>query len=731
MIPSEAQILGRLQAKGSRILSFAELTGAFKVSEEEKDPFRLRLNALEREGKVARVRGGKYSAIEYSGLVAGKISIRAEGFGFVLSSDRAGDDLFIPPGKLGGALDGDIVLAREEKPKAGRRGVRRREERLAGTVLKILDRRRDRLVGQYHLRDGRSLVLPYDPRMATEVRVPAEGRGGALDSEIVVAKFVAYPDDRRIARGEVVERLGFLGEPGVDLEIVIRQFDLPNRFPNEVIAEAASFPEELRPEDWRGREDFRGHPIITIDGETARDFDDAVEVERTPRGWRLGVHIADVSHYVREGSALDSEGRWRATSVYFPGRVVPMLPERLSNGLCSLNPRVERLTLSALIEFDDRGRVLETRFARGVIRSAARMTYTEVARLLEHATPEDRRGYGPLLDRFPLMRTLALLLRSRRMERGSIDFDLPSAAVTLDDEGYVISIRPESRNIAHSIIEEFMLAANEAVARHLLFSKEPAIYRVHHRPDPDRLIDLQETLASFGYELKGDLAQIPPSRFQEILGEIKGKPEERFLTDLLLRSQQKAIYSARCDGHYALAADYYCHFTSPIRRYPDLIVHRALTRLLESGRPFPPADFEARNNHLEEIARECSERERRAESAERESLLWKKIVFLRDKMGQVFNAYVSGVTAFGLFVTLSEFLVEGLVSVSTMSDDFYVYDAKGHRLQGRATGKSFRLGDLIRVKLAAIDEVQRRVDFRVVEAATARPPARGKPPRRG
>jgi ribonuclease R len=737
MLPSDAQILDRLRQKGSRILSFGQLSGTFGVPDSEVDAFRELLNAIEAQGKITRVRGEKYSAIEFSNLVAGKITIRAEGFGFVLSPDPGGEDLYVPRSGLGGALDGDFVLARQAETKK-KKGSRRGDDRISGVVVKILQRARDRIVGQFDSKEGRSRVIPYDPKMAIEVRIPREQTDGAIDSEIVVAKFTSYPDDRRIAHGEIVERLGFLGEPGVDVEIVIRMHDLPSRFPNEVVAESERFPEQLSADDLAGRADFRDHAIVTIDGETAKDFDDAVEVEKTPSGFRLGVHIADVSHYVAEGTALEAEARWRGTSVYFPGRVIPMLPERLSNILCSLNPRVDRLTLSAVIDFGADGRVQNAAFTKGVIRSAARMTYTEVARLLDHPTPEDAQAYGPLLPKFRLMRELAMLLKKRREARGSIDFDLASAAVMLDADGFVVGIHPEDRNVAHLLIEEFMLAANEAVAKHLLFAKEPAIYRVHDRPDPDRLVALRETLQSFGYELKGDLEEIRPAAFQKILHEIEGKPEERFLTDLLLRSQRKAVYSSECRGHYALAADYYCHFTSPIRRFPDLIVHRALTRLLTARRPFPPEDFEARNGFYEQLARDSSERERRAESAERASLLWKKIVFLRDKIGRTFDAYVSGVAAFGVFVTLSEFLVEGLVPIQTLSDDFYVYEERAHRLRGRHTDKAYRLGDPIRVKLTALDEVQRRVDFRPESAPAPAPreprrPEAARPagPRRG
>ena len=538
-----------------------------------------------------------------------------------------------------------------------------------------------------------------------------------------------------MAYGEVEERLGFLGEPGVDIEIVLRSHRLPPRFPEPVVEEAERFPQEVRKEDLEGRRDFREHRIVTIDGETAKDFDDAVEVEATPGGFRLGVHIADVSHYVDEGTLLDDEARSRGTSVYFPGRVLPMLPERLSNGLCSLNPRVDRLVLSAILNLDSRGRVESAEFCKGVIRSAHRMTYTEVARLLENApSRDDERRYGPFLEVFRTMGAVAALLRERREARGSIDFDLPDADIVLDDAGLVVGIVPESRNVAHRLIEEFMLAANEAVAKKLLFAKQPAIYRVHDRPDPDRLVDLREVLESFGYELKGDLAELPPAAFQRLLKQIEDKPEERLLHDLLLRAQRKAVYSEECRGHYALAAPYYCHFTSPIRRYPDLIVHRQLSRLLADGRPVPAKQFDAVQDRMREISAFSSERERRAEQAERESLLWKKIVFMKDKLNREFDAYATGVTSFGVFVTLQEFFVEGLVPVSALGNDFFVYEEKQHRLRGRSSGKTYRLGDSLRVKLVAIDEVRRRLDFRLAGEPAAPSPSKdeafGRRPRR-
>ncbi len=727
--PRDSEILELLRRKGSRILSFREIAKALPVREEDEDALRERLDALERKGEIARVRGEKYSAIEFSNMVAGRITVRPEGFGFVLID--GGDDLFVPRSGMHGAMDGDTVLAREERSRARGRG--RDTGKTSGTVVKVLDRARERVVGRFETSEGKKIVLPYDPRIDAIVRIASGKTHGAREGEIVEARLTSFPDARRIAQGVVEERLGFLGEPGVDIEIVLRSHNLPHRFPEPVVAESEAFPEEVRESDFAGRRDFRNARIVTIDGETAKDFDDAVQVERTATGYRLGVHIADVSHYVVEGTALDDEARSRGTSVYFPGRVLPMLPERLSNGLCSLNPRVDRLVLSALLDLDSNGRVEKADFVKGVIRSGHRMTYTEVARLLESKpTPADAERYGPYLEDFRVMGDLAAVLRRRRETRGSIDFDLPDADIVLDDEGLVVGIVPESRNVAHKLIEEFMLAANEAVAKHLQFAKQPGIYRVHDRPDPDRLVDLREVLQTFGYELKGDLAEVPPSAFQKILNAIEGKPEERLLRDLLLRAQRKALYSEECRGHYALAAAYYCHFTSPIRRYPDLIVHRQLSRLLADRRPVPAKDFEAVNQRLSEIAAWSSERERRAEAAERESLLWKKIVFMKDKVGREFDAFVTGVASFGVFVTLRDYFVEGLVPISALGEDFFVYEEKQHRLRGRSSGKIFRLGDSLRVKLKAIDEVRRRLDFRLAEEASPRASsaAFGRRPRR-
>ena len=448
MLPRDSEILARLREKGLRILSFSDLARKIGVSEEEEDAFREQLDSLERRGQIVRVRGEKYSAIEFTNQVAGRITVRPEGFGFVLVD--GGPDLFVPRSGMHGAMDGDTVLAREERPRS--RGRSEAADRISGTVVRILERARERVVGRFEKRDGRAQVFPYDPRIDAIVRIADGKTHGAREGEIVEARITAFPDARRIAHGVVEERLGFLGEAGVDVEIVLRSHGLPPRFPQPVVEEAERYPSRVLTEDLLGRRDFRDRRIVTIDGETAKDFDDAVEVEKTPTGFRLGVHIADVSHYVQEATLLDDEARSRGTSVYFPGRVLPMLPEKLSNGLCSLNPGVDRLVLSAILETDRKGRVVGSEFVKGVIRSAERMTYTEVARLLEgKPSRADEERYGPLLGAFRDMAELAARLRERRDSRGSIDFDLPDADVVLDDAGLVVGIVPESRNVAHPL----------------------------------------------------------------------------------------------------------------------------------------------------------------------------------------------------------------------------------------------------------------------------------------
>src|SRR5688500_6868198 len=544
-----------------------------------------------------------------------------------------------------------------------------------------------------------------------------------------------YPDrSTHFAQGRVVEVLGFIGDPGVDIEVVIRKHHIPHHFPEEVLEEAEAIPTEVSADEIAKRTDLRERNIVTIDGETAKDFDDAVEVQRLRNGnYLLGVHIADVSHYVTEGSLLNAEAFERATSVYFPGRAIAMLPERLSNGICSLNPKVERLTFSCEIEIDPRGKFIDHKIYKSVIRTRERMTYTNVnailvARGAAPASGADRdraaeaaaapllERYGYLLEDFERMHELYEILRARREQRGSIDFDLPEAEVMLDETGVIENIRATERNVAHRLIEEFMLAANETVARELVFANQPGIYRVHQQPDAQKLEDLKEILKEFKLKLRGNVEEIRPAELQRVLKEVAGTPEERFLTNIVLRSMKRAFYSEESTGHFALAFEHYCHFTSPIRRYPDLIVHRRLFELITSGALYGERREEIERAHPQ-YALQSSERERRAEEAEREVLEWKKVIFMRDKVGNEYTGIVTGVAPFGLFVELDEIFVQGMVPVATIGGDFWHYADREHRMRGESTNRELRLGDKVRIRVESIDEDKHQIELRLREVA--------------
>jgi ribonuclease R len=574
---------------------------------------------------------------------------------------------------------------------------------------------RDSLVGTIEIDElGRPLLAPFDARLQLEL--PVEGAEGVARGELVVVAVVPA-SGRRPPRARLVERLGPPDEPGVDVLAILRHYRIPDEFPPEVERAAESLPAEPRPPDWQGREDLRGEVVITIDGETARDFDDAVSIERLGNGvFRLGVHIADVSHYVPEGSVIDREAYLRGTSVYYPERAVPMLPERLSNGLCSLRPHSSRLTVSAFLDFDRDGRVLERRFAETVIRSTRRMTYEEVRRLLSEPRPEDGPAYGDVLPALREMHHLMEILLHARMVRGSIDFDLPEGNVELDTDGVVVGIRPQERTVAHRIIEEFMIAANEAVAFELVSHEIPALFRVHDPPRSERLEELRDLLRPLGIELPDDLESLHPSALQAVLRRVAGTPEEQFVASVVLRTMQRAIYDPECRGHYALASRYYTHFTSPIRRYPDLLVHRQLKRRPTAEEA---AGLAAR---LPEIAEHCSVTEKRAEQSERDLLQWKKVRFLAGRVGERFWGRITGVQPFGLFVQLEGLNVDGLVPVRTLGDDYYVYEPEAHRLVGERHGRVFQLADAVEVELTGADLRRRSLDLRIVGVPT--PPAR-------
>lgn len=730
-------------------------------------------------------------------LIAGRIVAHREGYGFVVPDKPipgVAGDLFIPRDNMNDAMHGDRVLSRIAH--------RRPDGRAEGRVVQILQREHPTIVGLFRYGPHGNHVLPYDVRIHHEIFIPAgqeltpellqkigaHGRDAAaararlpeLDGAVVNVEITRFPKGGLAPAGRVVEILGRPGEIGVDTEIIIRKHHLPHAFSDETLEEARATPQQVSDHDLRGRRDFRRLPIVTIDGETARDFDDAVHVSRRPDGgYELQVHIADVAHYVRVGSALDREARVRGTSVYFPNRAVPMLPEELSNGICSLNPHVDRLVMSVLMEMDASGKMISADFTPGVIRSAERMTYTSVHKVLE-ADPEMTQRYAHLVDNFRLMKELALLLNRQRNDRGSIDFDLPEPVIEFDESGRMMSIVRSVRNVAHRIIEEFMLAANEAVAQYLERRGIATLHRVHEKPDPKKVIEFEDLAQAFGYSLgvedlserrvtvrhgrvqppardtrQGRAAQgrmrqmsvtvpaseevdIRPQHYQRLTEKIAGKPEERILSYLMLRSLKQARYAADPLGHFALATDEYTHFTSPIRRYPDLIVHRTLKWALENPSVKPQASASRsrssakdrepamlgpyRRVELEEIAAETSESERAAEAAERELMDWKTAQFMESRLGDEFDALIISVQKFGFFVELVELFVEGLVSIDHLEQatgQRAVFRERDHTIvtepyrsaRGSAPRHTFSLGDRLRVRAERIDPFRHKVEF--------------------
>jgi ribonuclease R len=836
---SDSAVLKKISLQPKRSAGFKQLLRELGLHGDARQQLSECLDDLVARGELT-VDGDRYALPKAPGKnqIMGRLTMHRDGYGFVILKseslrEKISGDIYIPPPAIGNAMHGDRVLVEVKEVREGGRAE--------GRILRVAGRAHPTVVGIFHYGSRHNYVTPFDEKITLDVVIPRGAEVPSADESltghktmptrhrvvgeeayrrhvewddlegvIVDVAITDWPTPTQNPRGRVIEILGYQDDFGVDVEIVIRKHHFPHRFPRDVLDEAQSVETSIPTRELRTRRDYRNLPIVTIDGETARDFDDAVFVRRRHNGnFELHVHIADVAEYVREGTPLDNEARLRGTSVYFPDRAVPMLPIELSTDICSLRPHLDRLVMSCTMEIDHRGVVLGYEINPGVIRSAERMTYTDVNALLE-GDAKLRERYHQLVDVFELMRELTMLLNRKRVRRGSIDFDLPEPFIEFDEFGIMKAITRSERNFAHRLIEEFMLAANESVASYLEQKNIASLYRIHEKPDPKRVLEFETTAAAFGYSLgvgslpvkkfrytderrprnaRGERSRsgqswreieipedirITPHMYQKLTEKIEGKPEERILSYLMLRSLKQARYSERNVGHFALAAPTYTHFTSPIRRYPDLIVHRILKDVLADNperhegevpigigspvqRPYDPdasttdsakhsgrspwsqgkhapSDRHTRRRHVEDdaahgpipeellhdIADESSQSERRADDAERELLEWKKIKFMQDRVGEDFQALIISVTKFGFFVELTDLFVEGLVPLSTLTSDRYTFHENTRQIIGQRTKKRFSLGDTVHVLLDRIDQVQRKLQFAIIEEAPPR-----------
>jgi ribonuclease R len=756
---TDANILDHVARLPHARATFKQLVRELGAKLLSRDELESALDRLIERGQLVEIRSGHFVVTRLSREYAvGRLNMHRDGYGFL-----------IPDHPIEG-LRGDVYISRESAQEAmhGDRVVVRiarieRDGRADGEIVKVLRRAHQTVVGEFRIRKRGNFVAPHDERIRQWIEIPAgmelpsamlsRDRVGVLpvdvksaedlDGMVVNVEILEFPEDGDSAVGRVIEILGRPDDFGVDVEIMIRKHHIPHRFPPEVLEQAQSFSDVIREEELAGRQDYRALDIVTIDGETARDFDDAVWVDQLANGnYALQVHIADVGHYVRPRTPIDEEAFLRGTSVYFPDRAVPMLPLELSTEICSLQPKVDRLVLSVELEIDRRGDIIAQRFGRGVIRSVERMTYTAVHALLEGDAALGER-YAPLIGRFELMRELALVLNQKRIRRGAIDFDMPEPLIEFDEFGEMAGVTRSPRNIAHRLIEEFMLSANEAVASHLEQAAIASIFRIHEKPDPKRVMEFEEIATHFGYSLgigavpvkrfrtqpmrrrdgkmvrkeiviADDSLSISSRNYQKLIAQIEGKPEERILTYLMLRSLKQARYSAQNKGHFALAAKSYTHFTSPIRRYPDLIVHRLLDASLSGRRDLLGPE------QLESIAHDCSETERRAADAERELVEWKKARFMEAKVGEEFKGLITSTTRFGFFVELENLFVEGLVPIDTLPGDRYMFQDNTRKIVGQRTRREFSIGDTANVLLERVDPVEHKLQFSLVERERAR-----------
>ena len=700
------RILAYMESEGYVPIKRRDMRAMLSVPQEDREKFESLINELIAEGRVFETKKGKLASPKDLQMATGTFIGHARGFGFV-TPDAGGEDIFIPASETMGAMQKDRVLYKMlHKAEKGKKAD--------GVIVRILERGQQRIVGTFEAGSkGYGFVVADDKKIAKDIFISRENTKGAVTGHKVVVEITDYGEDRRNPEGKVIEILGHINDPGVDILSVIRRYELAVEFPEEVYAEIEHLGTEVAEADKKGREDLRDLLTITIDGADAKDLDDAVSLKRLGNGnFELGVHIADVSHYVRENTALDKEAYARGTSVYLVDRVIPMLPHKLSNGICSLNPHVDRLALSCLMEVNGRGEVVSHRILESVINSDYRMTYTAVREILEDGTPALLEQYAEILPMLEDMEELRQILGEKRRKRGSVNFDLPESKIILDENGKPIDIKPYEKSIATNMIEEFMLVCNETIAENSFWQEMPFMYRSHQEPDEDKLEKMEQFLRGFGYYLRKKDGEIHPRELQKVLQKAEETDEERIITRMVLRSMMQARYTAENGGHFGLAAKYYCHFTSPIRRYPDLEIHRMIKKMLHGELDEKASVYYRRK--MPDWAKYCSKQERVAEDAERDTDALKKVEFMEDKVGQIYEGIISGVTNWGIYVELPN-TIEGMVALSQMDDDYYEFDEKKMLVFGKRTKKSYRLGDKVVVSVAKVDRMMGTIDFAFAE----------------
>ncbi len=699
----QEKLLAFMADKQYRPMTSKDISLLLGIKAEDMPMFYDMLSQLEGKGKIIITKKGKIALPEAFDLITGSFIGNERGFGFVRCEGRDGD-IFIPRTSVNGAMHKDTVMVRI---------VRQTTKSAEGEVVRVLERGLKTVVGTFEQVKNKSygFVRVDDKRFGEDIYIDKDSTMGAVTGHKVVVRITKAPTERSNPEGKVIEILGHINDPGVDILSIIKEYDLPTDFPDEVMRETANIPEEVSEEEKAGRADYRDVVMVTIDGEDAKDLDDAVSVEQLENGnYKLGVYIADVSHYVTEGSRLDKEAYKRGTSVYLVDRVIPMLPHRLSNGICSLNAGVDRLSLCCIMEIDGKGNVVSSDIQKAVINVNRRMSYTVVNDLLVNPDSEHKDEYAELLPMFIKMQELRNILFNKRRKRGAIEFDFKEAKIILDEKGRPIDVKPYERNVANSIIEEFMLAANECIAEHYFWLELPFVYRVHEQPNEEKVERLQEFIGKMGYVIKGNSNH--PKSFQKLLDEVRGKNEELIVHKMVLRSLKRAHYTPDCDEHFGLAAKYYCHFTSPIRRYPDLQIHRIISENIDGLLSYKR--IERLNRKLPEVAEHCSVTERTADDAERDTDKYKIAQFMKGKIGQQFDGIVSGVTAWGMYVELPN-TVEGLVSIRDMYDDVYIYEEDELRLFGEHTHNTYTIGDKVKIEVVGASMGDKTVDFKIVE----------------